>query len=407
MSKIKLSLLCLAVAVIVLLAAGYTVVHSLWFLATFVPVDANAIVIAQQEEHPIVQLLNKRISLIGIDWQQAGIEPQEFTRLAMSKREGSHYLMGITKSWLSTNVQQNIQKNGWQAQSFGPFIYANKGPAATYLTAKTLLSRSAHGIWQVIVHMRHGNNPVAIIHIAQNSIPLADTTYDAVIRQQKDRVYITVTHPHSPSGAKISQEKNEEINQDSGLKFALSSTLLARIPNELQSASLQKIARDVHVTRKQADLTKLIKESLFIAGQSNASGTGIAMMGDTVKLASSLQKIVVEEEGYYHPERRAFRLPDGSIGFELRPGEPTAAWTQVNGSCGRYNGLEHQWWVCNNNSIASLGTSQEMAEHLLGPYDPAIWMVNLGKDTVPQNLQAYVKAIQAIGTSEETSITLR
>lgn len=407
MNKLKsIRLVALAAAGVIILI-GYIITHSLWFLSRFVPSDSN-IVWAAKGGHPFTQLLHTQSRLIGLDLEQEGINFQDYSHIVIAKTAASTHVVGITNSLFQTpNTRQKLQPEGWHVQAVGPYVNAQKGAGVQVLTAKTLLSRSGQGIWHLMKHASDGINPISIIHVSEKSIPLADTAYDAVITVRKDMVQTIVKHPHGQQAPPLTLEKTANNIPSYGLKFALSGKMLSHIPARLQTASLAKMMDNLHINRKQSDLAALIKKATFIAGVSNHNETGLAIMGESTGLATAMQNIVAAEEGYYHPQRGAFRLPDGSIGFEFRPGTPSAVWSQVNESCGYYNGQNHQWWVCNNGKMASLGTSQPVAQMLLAPYDERIWTFTIGQDTVPENLRPAIKAITATGTSEETSIIIQ
>lgn len=407
MPNIKHILLYTAVGITVILVLGYIITHSLWFLSQFVPRDSN-ILWAQKGNYPLIELLNSHAGLTGINLGQEGINSQDFGHLVLAKTGNSTQLVGRSKSiFQAARIQQDLQQQGWQVQAIGSFISAQTGATTDVLTGKVLLSRSWHGILQLINHVKEGINPIGIIHIGKNSIPLADTTYDATITTERQAIKVRIKHPHSQTAPNIPPAKNDPAAVNMGLQFALPGKMLSHIPSNLQSSSLAKVLGDLHITRKQTDLTKIIKEATYIAGTSNQQGSAVAIQANKGNLGSTLQGIVVAEEGYYHPKRHAFRLPDGSIGFELRPSTPPTVWSQVNESCGYYSGQEHQWWVCSNDTIGSIGTNQEVAQKLLVNYDPNIWIVIVGKDIVPENLQPAIQSIKVTGTSEETSIIIQ
>jgi hypothetical protein len=97
----------------------------------------------------------------------------------------------------------------------------------------------------------------------------------------------------------------------------------------------------------------------------------IAVVGDKAAFAADIRDAIKAEEPYTRPVKHAFRLPDGTIGFEIVAGEQRDTFSGPASACQQDYGL----WLCQSNTAAALSNDRSLAEKSL---NDTSWQVRLG-----------------------------
>jgi hypothetical protein len=130
-------------------------------------------------------------------------------------------------------------------------------------------------------------------------------------------------------------------------------------------------------------------ESFFI--HLDDIGVAIGLTDTSQAFISSAQKWLEEEERRHRLVTRAFRLPDGTIGFEQVAGEPASILSldpslpQCFGPQGADLGALKDSWLCRNGSHVILASNREMLEIALSVFPSefslvagSTWLQKLG-----------------------------
>ncbi len=169
------------------------------------------------------------------------------------------------------------------------------------------------------------------------------------------------------------------------LLVALHSKVLSVIPEELRRGWNNSILAKLGFVETKPDiinyLGRINSRIIIDITEENATIAAVDKSGDFVSTAKDW---VQQEERHTRPRRRAFRLPDGTLGYEMVPGQIRSLFVDIfdSGGCRRASfaarkaskqqqGQEIEFWLCAADGRVALGSSRDMAlsgvKELLSP----------------------------------------
>lgn len=210
------------------------------------------------------------------------------------------------------------------------------------------------------------------------------------------------------------------LPKDAGeLKLALSSHALDAIPGALNLLWNNVLLDRLGFTNTHPDIMDHLARYDSLAIQLTQNDIAIIITGNQELFTSTVKTWLQAEEAYTRQRQRAFRLPDGTLGYEQIPGEIREVFlNSVDENCrheaARERNMKHFWLCAKDNQVvlsSNYATAQAaMQEPLLAPGN---WYVTLGAQhlaglpTGQAGLALPVRAVAASGTDTQTTIHFR
>lgn len=156
--------------------------------------------------------------------------------------------------------------------------------------------------------------------------------------------------------------KNPNINE---LNIALPSAVLEKIPDNSKQAIQDEIIAGIGLTKSRPDIITLLEGARYFgvtsSGTNNVNNFAVgAAQGLTEDIVSGW---VGSERGYLEPVQHAFRLPDGTVGYELIPSADAKADfsdTDQDG-CRQSKITAGDIWFCTQGEVGALATDRDSA----------------------------------------------
>lgn len=168
---------------------------------------------------------------------------------------------------------------------------------------------------------------------------------------------------------------NDELSQSSDvIKIDVPGVALDFLPMNVRNEWNKKLLAVLHFNNTKPDIMGELDKHGQVIIRIDGDGAAIGIEGTDEEKASFTKKIrswLQDEERYGRPVRRAFKLPDGTLGYELVPGEvKPVLQTDGDGKCLTPLDDKSALWVCGG--IA--GTSHQVTQNMVRQLD---WQVQL------------------------------
>jgi hypothetical protein len=272
------------------------------------------------------------------------------------------------------------QRQGWQVERSGLVLRAWQG---TQRPAWPSLLQTAASTLRTLIRdsVRH---PGALVALPAGTLPGMADPVMAVFWRGTDqlRVRITPTVPSESAGVDKLSSAAPQVDE---LSVALPGHSLGLLPPAYSAAWSKILHEKLHFSLTRPDILRYVSQFSQVALRVSGSEAGLGVYSAPEAFATAATNWVQEEERRQRPAQRAFRLPDGSLGYEKVPGEAISVWSEVvEDGCQTPLSGRTTLWLCRSDSAAALATSKAVAQQLLiAPPEAAL---NIGTHTLRQLL---------------------
>lgn|SRR3989344_7730962 len=287
-------------------------------------------------------------------------------KIAFAKKGNSQTLV-VVSTWgnISKN-ESNLRNERWQFSKKANIFFAEKNKDNAFLPAKEKMSNvfmASMSMWSVILSGKQPFQPIAIASIKKHAFSGLEKNLNLVGQHYKKGVLVVVDVSDT-NLIKFNPKKGNETNDilmlfsDTRDILALPKELLAHIPRSEKKVLYSKVAEQMGLGKvtKQVLAEMDTLENIFIARGSKAAVIGTTKNGNT--FIKALKSHIETQDGYNYPQKRAFKLPDGTLGYEYRPAAASKNWIHTSPECEYYEGKEQTWWACISDSKAAIGNTE-------------------------------------------------
>ncbi|MBI3255902.1 MAG: hypothetical protein HYZ63_02930 [Candidatus Andersenbacteria bacterium] len=342
---------------------------STWFYWSLLPTTGNIAISAESGRH-----LGSFIALAdsaALPAEHVMMYTRVASRLAYTDGPNGQFLIMLPKLLLHGQAKEMVIKEGWQYQKFGIMLIAKRGTGSEELGAKTQVSSIVRAFWlpwqQLLWHGQAFRPPVVIV-AKPDAINGLKNGLVATSQYQEGGVYakITFTYPATPEFSEIQHINKATADNNTPYNFlALQRQMLAYIPTRQKNTLLHSIISQIGFTKTNDRLVKEVADMPSITLYQNAGHASLGSQENAEVFMKTARAWVESEDAYNYPQRRAFKLPDGTLGYETRPSKPDSNWVNTDNNCQYFNGKEKTWWVCSANGKAVLSNTQAAASQAI------------------------------------------
>lgn len=312
------------------------------------------------------------------------------SRVAYSKTSDFESVIMLPKILRQGEARRKLSLEGWQYKTFGPLLFAQRGLAETDVPGSlpARVMRALINPWQQYLAASLPLNPPILISAPH--VPLSEDIrgFTVISQASKSGIHISMKAVDTQKKADDSvyatlrAGQHEDSNTFQKYQFAaLPSKLLKVIPKDIKNAVFEKSIRDLGFTFTSSRIMKdIVKLEILLAYQ----GEGATALGTHKEPDSFIKQAkawVVAEESYHYPQKRAFQLPDGTLGYEIRPSKPASKWVNVENNCQYLKGKEKTWWLCQSATAAVISNKVEIARAAMMRLDQSSWQLHLASLT--------------------------
>lgn len=287
---------------------------------------------------------------------------QGFRTLAYQESDAGEVLVGVPKIQAQLAVSSQLQKESWSVHRMGMVLIAQKHPGGysggvfeamgDVLKKITLQRLPVHPaiVFQFIPDQGTGEQPVAIY-----------------VEKQQDNLHAVITTEEplfSPGKSKVPEQNNtgQEVSF-----ISLQTDVLARISKSFRAIIQSEIAKKLGFEKTNPDILGdlLAIGPMTIAKQGDALAIGIFSTDNTV--AEHINSWISLEQSVRHPVRRAFALPDRTIGYEYIPGAVNSSFSLNKGknNCFPSEGYDEEIFLCGQDRAVVFASEEAIGDSLV------------------------------------------
>lgn len=278
-------------------------------------------------------------------------------------------------------LENQLQNQGWRTRQYGLLLIAYQG-AGDYQPPSIV-----HTITNTILALRNETNPaspllIATIAAKHNVISHEALKINAYRHPEHTEQSVIIISPSDSTLEKTRSTETEETPQIAHDQISLSvaGALLRSVPTDLKTSWDAKIIENFGFKKVKAAISSEIETAAKSMLYLTASEAGIATQEAPASLAAHLTHFLQQEEAYQRPVAQAFKLPDGTIGYERVPGQLKDVYETIADERGCHKPLEERTtlWFCQQDNRLALATSRELAVQLLETIRQDKWHVAIG-----------------------------
>jgi hypothetical protein len=357
--KTPFVLMLASIAAVLLVASLY---FSTWLYWNMLPGDkTEAFAIAYIQPHagllassPYVQTLLADKSLQNLN---------RLNYLAYSRGARGETIVVVPRLLSYASVEQELLHEGWHVQRNAFVIEGQRSLArdATmdFNSLPSLFVALRHTLAQNMLHPTHAF-PLAI-----GSMSIQDASYNIVLYNHRQDVAGSLIRGSSDraSVAVLPSIPFSEASTPADLEVSIYSGLLDTIDTPFFHQWEEKMWQSLHLEKTRPNLTGLLGDqaSLYVATR---GADTVLRVTDTSSAAalSIMSGWINKEDAYFRPQKRVFKLPDGSIGYEVIPGNIKDIMSVPDADNCRKGVLkEVSLWVCLKGDSAAISTTKDLA----------------------------------------------
>ncbi len=336
-------------------------------------------------------------------------------RIAYAKKGDTEFIVLAPKWFSLRQAKEVLSEKGWQQAQWATLIFATRGQNNSESANKNHLSSIINAFlmpWKQAFLNKQQIRPIGILKAKAGTFPGLTKDISLIGTHKKDEIVIVVSlEPHEKTISKFPQFSSEEreklkFDVDSNDLLALPAELLANIPtnqkNQIILNALEEIGFKTTASKALPEILKL--DSIIIKTKGENIALGTKNHGNI--FIKEAQAWVEREESYNYPQKRAFKLPDGTLGNELRPSKPDIAWVNTGENCAYFAGKEKTWWLCGEDKKAILGTSKEITQTSIRAVNDNYFQLQLAQIKQKQPTLP-IKSLSGIGTEEKAIFLIR
>jgi hypothetical protein len=169
------------------------------------------------------------------------------------------------------------------------------------------------------------------------------------------------------------------------LSLNLSGTTIQSMINQFNAQWDDVIQSKLGLSKTKPPITALLAAQQTVSLTLSGAEASIAIIGDPTALKTTLSNWLSNEEAFSRPQKSAFKLPDGTIGYELVKGElQTVLSDPDQEGCQAPITASVTLWLCQNSQGISLGTGHSLAQQALANINPNHNSISIGRQYLGQ-----------------------
>lgn len=378
MARLSQFFLALVLVLTLLMAGAMYVSASAWFLWGLLPeVNSQLLIDTGGEISPLLTAAASR-------YQLADLLPFNVTqtrRFMLGVSENYGRLVIVPRAGQSQAVRSGLAGYGWKVQRVGFLLIAERGLAAAPDSLLAWIRASWQGLKQVgraAVWQRLPARPILLAATHDSRlIPGLPAPSRLVGRRQRGQLQLV----WGRGGAWPKPGRSAHFQGNSQDLLALvPGYVLKLLPQGLTSIWNAWLAEKLHFSYTHPNLMAALASFDHVIVKNSGENVTLGAIGNPEKFLGLAETWFSQEIAASQPVTAAFRLPDGTLGYEKRPGDLTVIFGPPGADgCSKSDPAVAAFRLCRAENIAFLiGLSDPSSITDLSVSAPNDWYIDLG-----------------------------
>ena len=271
-----------------------------------------------------------------------------------------------------------IARSGWQYDRVGPYIVASE-PGKAVLVPSYLEVIQAAGLNPLKnIILQRPQRPVLIGAIPGEKLGLDQQINLTGLSRDNS---IQILSSLDELEYKALSGGNQAVLKDD-LQVSIESGILRNIPSDIHASWNRFISQKINFVNSKPDFMAHFRTAKKIEIKDSSAGFSLAYSGPDAELFLQEAEVWIQnEERHNRPSRQGFKTPDGTLGYEIVPGDPEPVVESWSDNCQAPISGRSTLWLCRQGDKAVLGTSMEVARQALASESLAsdVYLVGLSQ----------------------------
>ena len=384
-----------------LLVAGLTyLATSAWFLWGLLPEgNSQLFVETSGKAGSVLATAASRYELL----QYLPFNPAQARRFAYAVSDGHHRLAITPGLGRGGEISATLERNGWKVQRIGFLLFAENGGSSLPQSWAFWGQAGLRGFKQAVkavVWERLPARPAILARTADaHLIPGLPTPSRLLGRRQQNLLQVVWQNGND---WRRSERLSQPLTDSDTIFILVPGQALTLLPKGLAGNWNTWLAENLKLSHTQpnllADLTTLDR----LVMESSGDTITVGAQGNPENFLSMAETWFSQEKAASQPVTRAFRLPDGTLGYEKQPAPPPKIFGPpgADGCRVSQERAVAAFRLCQAGNLAFLTTSPELAlltklSHLPAEHS---WQIELGP--------ALTTRLRAFGNQSKITLEL-
>ncbi|MCE9643310.1 MAG: hypothetical protein K8Q97_03255 [Candidatus Andersenbacteria bacterium] len=344
---------------------------SLWFLRGVLGASQGVVEVGYKQDNNIEKMIKNTV--LPVAGSYLHFSPNTFSRLVYLQDRTVEYVVGIPTLQSQLGATSTLSNVGWKTSRIGWIVIGKRQINGSIEENQN--ERSASLVSGVSAELsavfQHGlsANPLFF----SKGIPgfaSVESGFAVYGDQKKHEVRISLGY-NSQQFIKIIDSETPLVSmQNDTLYVAIQRGIMRFLPKEFTSAITATIDQRFHFTKTSPSLLGGIPADSLVGIFTHGNDIAMGVTGGASGFRDSVVKYIQSEQGARHPIRKGFLLPDGTVGHEYVPANPTISFEKTDDTnCEKAVGYDEQLFMCSNSlggiDIAtSLDAAQKAIQNL-------------------------------------------
>lgn len=338
---------------------------SLWFLRGVLGSSQGVVEIGYRQDKHVEKMISSTVLPIADSYLR--FSPNAFSRLVYLQDREVEYIVGIPSIKAQFGEKKALNSAGWNTSRIGWILIGERHINGSVERSQNQRNISfLHGLQAEVSAVFHRGLPANPVFFSRGIPGFASIENGFAVYgyEKKHELRISLAYDSQQFLKIIDRNTPQVLSEKDALYVSIQSGILRLLPKEFISAITATVDERFHFAKTNPSLLAEISQDSVVGFF--AQGTDIAMgvKGDASSFRDSLVKYIQSEQGARHPLRKGFLLPDGTVGHEYVPANPSINFEKIdNTDCEKIVGYDDQLFVCKDSSaIFDVATSLDAAQ---------------------------------------------
>ncbi len=299
-----------------------------------------------------------------------------------------------------TTVRSRLDEDGWVSRRLGLIVIAYKSSGQGVNAQGVRPIRALGKVFQKVALQRLPLHPQAAFQLISSDSNGQSVAMYAQKNQGGIHGVISLQQGNFLPGTRGRTEGSYNSQETSFV--SLQSDILSIIPNNFQAILETALAKDLGFQKTSpailSDLLAIGPVTIAKRGEESAVG----MFSEDSAIAERMNTWIAAEQSVRHPQRRAFALPDNTIGYEYIPGKVETSFSLNEGknNCFPSRGYDEQVFLCGQGNAVVFADEEKIGDELVSFLQVAkrAWRGNIqGELLHAMGIEEGIKAIEYAG----------
>lgn len=276
--------------------------------------------------------------------------------------------------WLRPRLSQQVRAGrqlnqaGWHVERVGLWLAVKEDAPPTIQPSGLTTAWAGFKAWgRAAIQSDQFTYPAIMLRIAPGKLAAIPEGV-ALMSQKKGQLLAghynlgEIWPPERRVALRSPKEVENEERVD--LLVALPSSFLSAVPSQLKQEWNHLLEEKLVISHARSTVLEEVPAYASVSVAVQGEDISLAVLDFGNQFKPTVEKWGAQETAYHAPTRRAFRLPDGTLGYESIPGELEAFLTLAASEAGCEGGRNEilQLWLCRHGNWAAVSRNQALAQ---------------------------------------------